>query len=336
MTPLALSVMRYTIAIPALFLVVTWAAAAIWFDGPERRLLAGCLAAAPLLFAIASLIWLRASWRALALALLGPAVVIFWWNGIPPSNDRDWMADVARLPEARFDGKIATIRNVRNFDYRSETDFTERWEERTYDLDQVVGVDFYLSYWGSPWIAHTIVSWEFADGRYLAISIETRKECGESYSAVSGFFRTYELYYVVADERDLIRLRTNHRGEEVYLYRLRTPRSKARALLVDYLEKVNRLVGEPHWYNAMTHNCTTTIRRHAQHVEASNPLDWRLLVNGKLDELGYENGTIDTSVPFDELRRLANITQRARSADAAPAFSRRIRQGLPPRVFADG
>lgn len=321
--------LRWLVAVPALLLATAWSAAAIWFDGPTLRPLAAVLAAVPPLLVVASLTRQR-GWAGVVGGAVVVGLVFLWWSSIRPSNDRDWLVDVARLPSAVFDGDQVTIRNVRNFDYRSETDFTERWEERTYDLGQIVGVDFFLSYWGSPWIAHTIVSWEFADGRYLAISIETRKEKGESYSAVLGFFRQYELYYVVADERDVIRLRTNFRNEEVHLYRLKTPPATARAILVDYLEEVNRLVERPKWYNAMTHNCTTTIRRHAQHVAPGNPWDWRILVNGKLDEVGYERGTFDNSVPFEEARRLSDVTARARAAGEAD-FSQRIRDGLPAR-----
>jgi hypothetical protein len=154
---------------------------------------------------------------------------------------------------------------------------------------------------------------------------------GESYSAVRGFFHQFELYYVVADERDVIRLRTNYRGEDVYLYRLTVPRERARAILLDYLAEMNRLAREPKWYNAATHNCTTTIRHHVQHVAPANPWDWRILVNGHIDELGYERGTVDTSLPFDELRRKSEITERAKAADRDADFSARIREGLPGR-----
>ncbi len=320
----------YITIAPILLLASIWAGAAIWFDGSSQGLSGGLLAAIPPLVTLAAL--LRLSFpRAAILSLLIFGAVLAWWSAIPPSNERHWMADVAHPPTAVFEGDLVTIRNIRNFDYRTETDYTERWEERTYDLSEIVGVDFYLSYWGSPWIAHTMVSWEFADGRHLTISIETRKEVGESYSAVRGFFRQYELYYVVADERDVVRLRSNYRGEEVHLYRLITPPDIARAILEDYLEAINELAVQPVWYNAMTHNCTTTIRRHAQHVAPSNPFDWRILVNGKLDELGYERGTINNSLPFDEIRRSSIITERAKEADQSPEFSRLIRQGLPPR-----
>jgi hypothetical protein len=222
-----------------------------------------------------------------------------------------------------------TVRNVRNFQYRSVTDYDELWEERSYDLSKLRGMDMFLSYWGSPHIAHTVASWEFENGDHLAISIETRKERGESYSAVLGFFRQFELHYVVADERDLIRLRTDHRGEDVYLYRLRMTADQARELLVDYLDEVNRLAREPVWYNALTHNCTTTIDLHMQHVGIRYPLHWQLFANGHVDELGYAREQIDTSLPFEELRARSHITPLARAMAPGEDYSAVIRRNLP-------
>ena len=315
----------------AVALACAWAGAAVWFDGPADRAVAGAVAALPALgFALA--LWrVRPAPRALVLALVPPSAVLGWWLSLAPSNERDWLPDVARPPRARIEGDLVTISNLRNFDYRSETDYTERWEERSYDLSKLRGADMFFSFWGSPWIAHTIMSWDFGDGEHLAISIETRKEQGEEYSAVLGFFRQFELYYVVADELDLIRLRTNFRDEDVYLYHLDTPLDQAQAVLLDYLDEINRLAREPRWYNAATHNCTTTIRHHVKHVGANNPWDWRILLNGEIDELGYERGTVNTSLPFDELRKTSDITERARAADRDAAFSVRIRDGLPRR-----
>jgi len=236
---------------------------------------------------------------------------------------------VARTARATFDGSRVTIENVRNFRYRSESDYDQLWETRTYDLDAIRAADLFLSFWGPTQIAHTIVSWDFGNGQHLAISIETRKERGESYSALRGFFHQYELYYVVADERDLVGLRTNYRGEQVYLYRFNAPAPQARALLVDYLSQVNQLADHPQWYNALTQNCTTTIRGHAQNIGAGRALDWRLLLNGHLDELLYERGQIDTSLPFADLRARSNITEKAKAADDSPDFSTEIRQGWP-------
>ncbi len=320
--------LRLAVLAPVLGIAVVWACAALWLDGPASRPVAGLLAAGFAAASVALLGWLRPRRRGLTGFCALFLCVLLWWLSLAPSNDRDWLRDVAHPATATIEGDRVTIRNVRNFDYRSETDYTERWEERTYDLSKLVGSDMFLSYWGSPWIAHTIVSWAFSDGQHLAISIETRKEVGESYSALRGFFRQFELYYVVADERDLVRLRTNHRGEDVYLYRLKTPLEDTRDVLLDYLEEINRLAREPKWYNAATNNCTTTIRRHVQNVDRQNPWDWRILVNGRIDELGYERGTVDTSLPFDELRRRSAITEKARSANAAE-FSERIREGLP-------
>lgn len=311
-----------------LCLALSWASAALWFDGPASRALAGVLTGGFALASLALLLFVRPFRRALLVAAALFGAVLNWWLSIAPSNDRDWQPDVARLAQAVVDHDTLTIRNVRDFDYRSETDYTERWEERSYDLSKLDGVDMFLSYWGSPWIAHTITSWSFSDGQHLAISIETRKEKGESYSAVRGFFRQYELYYVVADERDVIRLRTNYRGEDVYLYHLRTSLPVARATLLDYVREINELAHEPTWYNAFSQNCTTTIRHHVQNVAPANPWNWRILVNGKIDELGYERGTIDTSLPFAELRRRSAISERAKAADPAD-FSRAIRVGLP-------
>jgi hypothetical protein len=314
---------------PLLLLGIIWGAAALWFDGPAARWLAGTMAAGFAVGCLVLLARLRPFSRAVLLVSISLLLVAVWWNLIPPRNDRDWYPDVARLPRAAIEGSRMTIENLRNFDYRTETDYTERWESRTYDLDKLRGVDMFLFFWGSTLIAHTITSWDFGGGQHLAISIETRKEKGEFYSAVRGFFRQYELYYVVADERDVVRLRTNYRGEQAYLYRIRMSPEGARALLIDYLREANLLAGHPRWYNALTHNCTTMIRYHAKQVAEDRPWDWRILANGRLDQLGYERGTIDTNLPFPELKRRSNITEKAKAADSAPDFSVRIRYGLP-------
>jgi uncharacterized protein DUF4105 len=317
------------IAVAVVILAVAWGALALWFDGSASRVLAGGLAAGLAVICIAMVALIRPLYRGVIAALIPVIAVAFWWMSIAPSNTRDWTPDVARVAQTTFDGSHVTIENVRNFKYRSETNYDARWETRSYDLNKVRDVDMFLSYWGPTLIAHTIASWEFDDGRHLAISIETRKETGESYSALRGFFRQYELAYVVADERDLIGVRTDYRGEQVYLYRLRAPPALARALLVDYLEEANRLGKNPRWYNALTSNCTTMIRRHAQDIGAGGRFDWRILVNGRVDEMAYERGQIDTSLPFAVLRMRSNITQKAIAADDSPDFSARIRENLP-------
>jgi hypothetical protein len=320
--------LRWVVA-SVLGLAALWAAAALWFDGPAFRPLAGALAAGFAMACLGVVLRVRPWRRAASVTGALVAIVWFWWLRLPPSNDRDWRPDVARPARATVEGDRITIENVRNFSYRSEDDYDERWETRTWDLSRLTAVDLFLSYWGSPWIAHTIVSWEFEGAPPLAISIEVRKERSESYSALRGFFRQFELYYVVADERDVIALRTNHRHEEVYLYRVRMPVERARAILLDYLREVDALAERPRWYNALTHNCTTTIRHHVQNVAPGNPWSWKILANGRLDELAYSRGTIDTSLPFAELRARSRVDERARESGDGPDFSRRIREGLP-------
>ena len=316
---------------------VAWATAALYLDGPGAvapgsggiAILPAGLAAAFLLMSGAVLFFLRPFLRAVAAEFGLVLLVVLWWLSLEPGNGRDWMPDVANVVTAEIDGDRLTLHHVRNFDYRSQDDYTERWETRHYDLSKLTGVDLFLSYWGSPWIAHTVISWEFEGGDHLPISIETRKEKGEEYSALRGFFRQFELYYVVSDERDLIRLRTNFRNEDVYLYRLETPVDVARDVLLDYVRELNRLATRPKWYNAVTHNCTTVIRHHVANVARASPWNWRLLLNGRLDELAYRDKNLDTTLPFPALRRLSRINERAKAAGDSADFSRKIREGLP-------
>jgi len=322
----ALRFVGLALGVLAALLALGWGALALHYHAP---LLGGALPIVWLIGGVVLLVSMRPAWRGIAAVAVIFALLLVWWSAIAPLNDRDWQTDVAQLPTGTLDGDVLTLHNVRNFDYRSETDFTPRWETRTYDLAQLTGLDLFMSYWGSPSIAHTILSWNFADGQHLAISIETRKQVGESYSAVAGFFKQYELYYVVADERDVIRVRTNHRGEDVYLYHLRTPADRARAILLDYVESMNALAAQPKWYNAATHNCTTTIRTHVQRIGIAQPWDWRILVNGYADQMLYERGGLDTSLPFADLRERSLIDPRAQAADQDPHFSERIREGLP-------
>ncbi|HXX48652.1 MAG TPA: DUF4105 domain-containing protein [Myxococcota bacterium] len=308
-----------------------WALAAIWIDGPSSRPLAGVLCAGLVALFLWALVRVRPYRRALLGLVFLSAAVMVWWFTIPPRNDRDWQPDVAQPARAQFDhdGHHVTVSNIRNFTYRSETDFDPHWDTRTFDLDKLTGVDLFLSFWGPTLYAHTIMSWEFSDQPPLAVSIETRKEKGESYSALLGFFRQYELYYVVADERDVIGVRDRFRGEHTYLYRLAAPPENARRLLVDYLTDADDLAVHPRWYNALTQNCTTSIRNRVIHAGGQVPLSWKLLLNGQIDELMQERGSIKSRLPLPELRAESEITEKAKAAGDSPDFSALIRVGLP-------
>ena len=222
------------------------------------------------------------------------------------------------------------VHNVRNCHYRTETDFTPRWEGRTVRLSQVTGMDLAIMYWGSPWMAHPIVSFRFADALPICFSIETRKTIGQEYSAVRGLYRQYTLIYIVADERDSILVRSKYRhGEDVYLYRTLASPAQARVRFLEYVAAINSLRDHPRWYNAITTNCTTNIRTQRPTSKRA-PWDWRMLVNGKSDELLYERHVIATGgLPFSELKRRSQINKRASDADQYPDFSRLIRDGLP-------
>ena len=312
-----------------LVLWVTWAAGALAHDFPVAAL--RIPATVVFLAATAALAWrCRGSlWRTAAATAACCALVLAWWLTLKPSHDRDWQDDVAQLPWAEVDGDRVTLHNVRHCEYRSTTDYTARWETRTVDLTKLTGLSLAVTYWGSPWMAHPIVSFEFADAPPVSFSIETRKERGERYSAIGGLYRRFELLCIAGDERDLIGVRTNFRqGEDVYLYRTAASPERARERFMEYVGTINRLRDQPRWYNAVTTNCTTEIRN--QHpVEERLPWDWRMLVNGLGDELAYERRTIDTSLPFPELKRRSRINDAARAAAIGPDFSQRIRAGLP-------
>ncbi len=260
------------------------------------------------------------------------ALIVFWWMTIPASNDRSWQPDVAVLPHATIEGNHVTVHNIRNFEYRTETDFTPHYYDKTFDLEKLDSVDLIAVYWMGPDIAHIFLSFGFEDTDYLAVSIETRKEVGEGYSTLKGFFKQYELYYVVADERDVIRVRTNYRKdppEDVYLYRLNTPVERIRRVFLDYLAKINSLETQPEFYNTLTTNCTTNILMHTRVNPESLAFSWKILLSGHTPEYVYENGGMGRNLSFPELQERSLINAVAQQADAAPDFSQRIREGLP-------
>ena len=261
--------------------------------------------------------------------VLVAALAVGWWVRLRPSNDRDWRPEVARLATAEISGERVTVRNVRNFRYRAVEDFDQRWEERSYDLSRIEGLDVFFIDWGPKLYNHTILSWSFADGQRLAISVEVRKRRDQDYSAWKAFFRQYELIYVAADERDVIKLRTNYRREQVYLYRLRTTRAGARALLENFLQAMNAIAEKPLWYNALVANCTTVIRERVLHAGGRMPFAWQYFANAYLPRLLYRRGMIDTSRPFEELKAMSHINERALQVAQGEDFSKRIREGLP-------
>jgi hypothetical protein len=311
-----------------------WGALALFYLAPGsvevRCALAWGFAALGLVAGVA--LGVRRTRRAAALAFAAAlALVLGVWGSATPSNDRDWQPDVAVLPWATLDGDLVTVHGIRNFDYQSETEFRPAYYDRTFDLRRLDRVDLVSVYWMGPAIAHILLSFGFGD-QHLAISIEVRKERGEQYSSLAGFFRRYELFYVVADERDVIRLRTNYRKdppEDVYVFRVAGPGENARRIFLDYMREINELRDQPRFYNTLTTNCTTMILAHTAVNPGHLPYSWKILLSGYTPEYAYEMGRLDQSLPFEELMRRSQVNAAAQAADQAPDFSQRIRAGLP-------
>ena len=314
-----------------IFLLTSIATLAIYYSNLPNQTLRTIAAGAFALGTLATFIIFPRRLRTVLFFLAAVTIVATWWSLIPASNDRDWNPEVARTPYATINGDLVTIHGVRNFDYRTEMDFTPRWEDRTYDLRKLDSVDLVATYWAGKAIAHIMLSFGFGGKDYVTFSIETRKERDESYSTIAGFFRQYELVYVVADERDVIRVRTTFRQpqEDVYVYRVRTPLKNIRRVFMEYIKTINELRERPSFYNTLTTNCTTNILMHSRVNPESPPMSWKILLSGYVPEYLYELGRFDTSRPFAQLERLSHVNERAHAADRDPAFSQRIREGLP-------
>lgn len=305
--------------------VAAWGGLAIWFqiDGAVRwAAFAVVLLAAALMIGLAIRGARAGGWAPL---LAGVLVLGLWWSSILPSNDRDWAPDVARGVTAQVEGREVTVHNVRDFDWRSEDEGEERWQTRRYNLDDLTSLDLISSTWGMPGIAHTLMSFGFRDGRHLVFSAEIRRERGEAFSEIGGLFKEFELVLIAADERDIIRLRTNMRGEEVSLFPLNLTPQQREELFLSYLDLGNELAYTPRFYQTVTTNCTTVIFKLARLEEPGLPLDWRIVLSGYLPGYLQEIGLIDPIRPLEEVEAQARISERAKAAGDAEDFSARIR-----------
>jgi hypothetical protein len=322
---------RLVLAVPALGLGL-WGAAALIFAGPEpallRQGLAGLVALVGLL-GTADLLRGRTG-RGLLLAGALALALVLWWSRILPSNERVWAPEVARLATVRIEGDAVLVRNLRNFRWLHHERFEERWEERHLTLSALDSLDLVAVYWMGEAIAHVILSFGFGPER-IAVSIEIRKEAEEAYDALAGFFRRYELVYVVGDERDLLGGRALRRDpvEDIYLYRVRIGRERLLRLFLDYVVAINDLAEQPRWYNTATTNCTTTILTHTRAYGQALPLTWKVLLSGYFPDYVRERGALAADLPMAELKARSRINAQALEALEAPDFSARIRDGLP-------
>jgi hypothetical protein len=309
-------------------LLVLWAALAVYYSNLPWPWLRLGLAVAFLAFAIWALWIPRTPRRSLAFAGVVFAIVV-WWIFIPASHDRPWRREVAVMPRATVDGDHVRITGVRNFEFRSRDDFTSRYETRDVSLSHLIGVDFFVSYWKVGPVGHTFVSFIFDNAPPLSISIETRPEVGEGFDPLASLFKQFELIYVVGDERDLVRLRTDYRDEDVYLYRILTSPEHARRLFLVYVERINKLADRPEFYHLLSNSCTINIVRYANAAGRVTNFDFRHFLNGFIDGYLYSAGFIDTTLPFEEMRRRSHINEAVQAAGDVPDFSDRIRASLP-------
>jgi hypothetical protein len=312
-------------------LLCAWSSLALWyrFPGPEwaRGVAASLFAVLGAATAVA--LFTRRRSPALAAFALAFGALVVWWSTIKPPAGGDWAPDVARQTTGVVRGDILTLSDVRDFEWKSDDDFTDRWIKRSYDLSKLRTLDLFLAYWAGPQMAHLIMSFGFEDGDHIAWSVEVRREKNSEFSPIADAFKSHTLVYLATTERDSVRLRADVRGEDVRLYRLKVPPDQARILLLQYVAEANALAARPAFYNSITANCTTAVAMLIRAVGGDLPSDWRLLLNGYLPGYLYDRGAVVTTMPLDELMALARIDHRAKAADGSPDFSKAIRAGAP-------
>lgn len=307
-----------------------WGTLFLFYRVPGGMAGASLAAAAFAALAIATLmlIWRRGPlWVAPFAAVL--AVLVLAFSLRTARDDLDWAPDVSRPLRAEITADRVTIEDLREMDWHSDTEGTPHWSRQSYPLADIRTVDLINSYWAGPVIAHTLLSFGFADGRYATFSVEIRRRVDQDYSNIAGFFREYELVYVAADERDIVRVRTGYRHEDVQLYRIMAEPAQVRAMFLQMLQQANRLADRPGWYNTLTANCTTEMFNAARTVAPGLPFDWRVIVSGYLPEYAYDQGLLDRRLPFPALREAGRVSKRAEMAGDAADFSQRIRVGVP-------
>jgi hypothetical protein len=330
--PSILRIVTTSLATLLIGLPAAWAVLALWYQAPGNHLIKAIFAAFWLAFSICMILILwhgRAASGLLAFAAAF-ALLLFWWHRLPPTNDRPWADDVAQMTTGVVAGNIVTLNNVRNFAWRTNTDYTQRWESRVYDLEKLRSVDMIMSYWAGPAIAHMLMSFGFDHGQYVVFSVEVRRLKTGSYSELGGFFKQFELSIIAAEERDVVKVRTNVRGEDDYLYRLHMPVTAMRSLFLGYVGEANSLIQSPRFYNTLTANCTTLVYHMMKRIVGYLPLNYRILLDGYLPGYVYEVGGLDKRYSLEELRTLGRITERARQSGDSVSFSEDIRKGIPP------
>jgi hypothetical protein len=323
--------LRILVSVLVIAPLSAWGALALWFrlPAPEALRAAGAIVFAILGLAAIAALFTRRSLVGIGAFAAAFCALLVWWNTIKPPLDGDWAPDVARQTTGTVAGDILTLSDVRDFDWRTDHDYTEKWSRRSYDLSKLKTLDLFLAYWAGPEMAHVIMSFGFEDGEHIAWSVEVRRERSSVFSPIADAFKSHTLVYLATTERDSVRLRTNVRGEDVRLYRLNTPPERARALLIEYALQATALAGRPKFYNSITANCATVVFKIVRAAGGTFPFDWRLVVNGFLPGYLYDHRVVVTTMPLRELMERARVSEKAKAADSSPDFSQAIRVGVP-------
>lgn len=277
--------------------------------------------------AVALVVWARLGpgygWWGLGLLALG---LLGWFFSLTPRQDRDWAADVEHIVRGRIEGDLVHLENIRAFRWRDADHAAEAWTSRTIDLRQITGADMITSVWDNPDIAHLLVSFRFAEGDPLTFSVEIRREKGEKFSVLGGFFRQFELALIAADERDIVQWRAVPRGEEVRLYPLQLRPDQLAEVFLQYVALGNQLNEAPRWYNTALSNCTTVVWQLSKVLSRDLPLSPSLLLSGRLPEYLDGFGVLAGEGSLSDKRAAALISERARAWPESGSFSAWIRQ----------
>ncbi|MGD9294830.1 MAG: DUF4105 domain-containing protein [Roseobacter sp.] len=328
------AVLKFALAAIA-FLVIAysmlWGSLAIWFKMPVSELAKYLVIAIFLIPGVLSLVHLftKKTRRAFLVYAVFFAALLAWWNTLTPPADGDWAPTTARQVTGTIEGDILTLDGVREFQWRSENDFTENWTKRTYDLSQLETLDLFLSYWGDPKMAHFMLSFGFGNDEFLTWSIEVRRYKDGNYSPVADFFKAHPLVIFAAEEYDVVGLRSNVWDNDVHIFRLPGRPENMRPLLEEYVSDANRLAERPHWYNSLFTNCTTVVFKMMDAVGVRFPFDWRIIVNGYMPEWLHDEGFLNANYTTEELRALGRINERAKANGLNDGFSAAIREGVP-------
>ncbi|NOQ64305.1 MAG: DUF4105 domain-containing protein [Methyloprofundus sp.] len=327
----------YIILIICLLLFTAWASVLIYFLCLPNELVA-LLAAGGFFLSIPALYFLLPQ-RSISISIIALLYisVLFLWSTMQASNDRNWVSSVAKLPHTVIESENITVHNIRNFDYKTEFNFIENYYDKSYRLEDLETLSFILSYWGGgTTVAHTILSFGFKNGDYLAVSAETRLEKDEPQGLLQGFFNQYEIIYILADERDVLRLRSNYRKvepEEVFVYPTKFNKQKVRQVFDIIMARVNTLYQNPEFYNTLTHNCFTSLHGDLSSINENKAVfDWRIFANGYSDQMLYENGNMNTDLSFAEAKAYFHINQYVSNDNSAKDYSLRIRPNLKSQV----